>query len=87
MNSNNPFLNNKTFSTAVSRKNDTFNAIIIDDNQDMTLSGTINRSLILFLLLIASATVIWWATSNEILNPIVPIIGGAVVGLILVLIF
>lgn len=86
MNSNNPFLNNKTFSTAVSRKNDTFNAIIIDDNQDMTLSGTINRSLILFLLLIASATVIWWATSNEILNPIVPIIGGAVVGLILVLI-
>nr|WP_315252347.1 Bax inhibitor-1/YccA family protein [uncultured Flavobacterium sp.] len=86
MNSNNPFLNNKTFSTAVSRKNDTFNAVSIADNQDMTLSGTINRSLILFLLLIASATVIWWATDNQIINPIVPVIGGAVVGLILVLI-
>jgi uncharacterized YccA/Bax inhibitor family protein len=85
MNSNNPFLNNKTFSTAVSRKENTFNAISIADNQDMTLSGTINRSLILFLLLIASATVIWWAAFNGI-NPIVPALGGGVVGLILVLI-
>jgi uncharacterized YccA/Bax inhibitor family protein len=85
MNSNNPFLNNKTFSTAVSRKENTFNAISIADNQDMTLSGTINRSLILFLLLIASATVIWWATFNGI-NPIIPALGGGVVGLILVLI-
>lgn len=86
MNSNNPFLNNKTFSTAVSRKDNTFNAVAIDDNQDMTVAGTINRSLILFLLLIASATVIWWATSTEIINPMVPVIGGAVVGLILVVI-
>nr|WP_315203138.1 Bax inhibitor-1/YccA family protein [uncultured Flavobacterium sp.] len=85
MNSNNPFLNNKTFSTAVSRKNDTFNAITIEENQEMTLSGTINRSLILFLLLIASATVIWWATFNGI-NPIVPALGGGIVGLILVVI-
>jgi uncharacterized YccA/Bax inhibitor family protein len=85
MNSSNPFLNNKTFSTAVSRKENTFNAISIADNQDMTLSGTINRSLILFLLLIASATVIWWATFNGI-NPIIPALGGGVVGLILVLI-
>jgi hypothetical protein len=30
----------------------------------MTLSGTINKSLILFLLLCASATVIWWLTFN-----------------------
>lgn len=86
MNSNNPFLNNKTFSTAVSRKDNSFNAVSIDDNQDMTLSGTINRSLILFLLLMASATVIWWATSNQLVNPMIPIIGGAIVGLILVLI-
>jgi uncharacterized YccA/Bax inhibitor family protein len=85
MNSNNPFLNNKTFSTTVSRNNP-FNAISVNENQDMTLSGTINRSLILFLLLIVSATVIWWAASNAILNPIVPAIGGAVIGLILVLI-
>ena len=86
MNSNNPFLNNKTFSTATSRKEEVFNAVVIDDNQDMTLSGTINRSLILFLFFFASATVIWWATDNQIINPIVPVIGGAVVGLILVLI-
>jgi uncharacterized YccA/Bax inhibitor family protein len=85
MNSNNPFLNNKTFSTAVSRKDEVYQATIIDTNQDMTVAGTINRSLILFLLLIASATVIWWATFNG-LNPIVPALGGGIVGLILVLI-
>ena len=86
MNSNNPFLNNKTFSRATStRKEEVFNAVVIEDNQDMTLSGTINRSLILFLLLVASATVIWWATFNG-MNPIVPAFGGAIVGLILVVI-
>lgn len=85
MNSNNPFLNNKTFSTAVSRKEETYQATVIDHNQDMTLAGTINRSLILFLLLVASATVIWWATFNG-LNPIVPAFGGGIVGLILVVI-
>jgi uncharacterized YccA/Bax inhibitor family protein len=85
MNSNNPFLNNKTFSTAVSRNEEVHQATVIDENQDMTLAGTINRSLILFLLLIASATVIWWATFNG-MNPIVPAVGGAIVGLILVVI-
>ena len=85
MNSNNPFLNNKTFSTAVSRKSEVHQAMIIDDNQEMTVAGTINRSLILFLLLIGSATVIWWATFNG-MNAIVPAIGGAIVGLILVVI-
>ena len=85
MNSNNPFLNNKTFSTAVSRNSETHQATVIGVNQDMTLAGTINRTLILFLLLIASATVIWWATFNG-MNPIVPAIGGAIVGLILVVI-
>jgi uncharacterized YccA/Bax inhibitor family protein len=86
MNSNNPFLNNKTFSRTTSRNSQTVNAVVVDDNQDMTLSGTINRSFILFLLLLASATVVWWATANEMINPIVPVIGGAIVGLILVII-
>ncbi|MDR6844987.1 Bax inhibitor-1/YccA family protein [Flavobacterium granuli] len=85
MNSNNPFLNNKTFSTAVSRKDDAQQFNVIDENQDMTLAGTINRTLILFLLLTASATVIWWATFNG-MNPIVPAFGGAIIGLILVVI-
>src|SRR6187431_482647 len=85
MNSNNPSLNNKTFSTAVSRNSEVNQATVIDENQDMTLAGTINRTLILFLLLTASALVIWWATSNG-MNPIVPAFGGAIVGLILVVI-
>ena len=84
-NSKNPFLNNKTFSTAVSKNDELHQATIIDYNDEMTLSGTINKSLILFLLLTASATVIWWLTFNG-MNPMVPTIGGAVVGLILVLI-
>jgi len=85
MNSNNPFLNNKTFSTASSRRDEVHQAVVIDDNQNMTLAGTINRSLILFLLLVASATVIWWATFNG-MNPIIPAIGGGIVGLIMVVI-
>lgn len=81
-NSKNPFLNNKTFS---SKKDVVHQATIIDFDQEMTLAGTINKSLILFLLLTASAIVIWWMAFNG-MNPIVPAIGGAIVGLILVLI-
>jgi uncharacterized YccA/Bax inhibitor family protein len=46
-------------------------------------SGTINKSLILFLLLCASATVIWWLTFN---GMFVPCNWSAIVGLVLVLI-
>lgn len=84
-NSKNPFLNNKSFSTATSKNSEVHQATIIDYNQEMTLSGTINKSLILFLLLSASAMVIWWMTFNG-MNPIVPTFGGAIVGLILVVI-
>ena len=84
-NSKNPFLNNKTFSTAVSRKDNNHQSTIIDYNQEMTLSGTINKSIILFLLLTASAMVIWWMAFNG-LDPLMPAIGGAIVGLILVVI-
>lgn len=85
-NSKNPFLNNKSFSpTSASQKEEIHNATVIDYNQDMTLSGTINKSFILFLLLTASATIIWWLTFNG-MNPLVPAIGGAIVGFILVLI-
>ena len=84
-NSKNPFLNNRTFSTAVSRKDNNHQSTIIDYNQEMTLSGTINKSIILFLLLTASAMVIWWMAFNG-LDPLMPAIGGAIVGLILVVI-
>jgi len=80
-NSKNPFLNNKTFSA----KEKVHQATIIDFNNEMTLSGTINKSFILFLLLVASATIIWWLTFNG-MSPMIPTIGGAVVGLVLVLI-
>ena len=86
MNSKNPFLSNKSFSTtALSKKDEVHQATVIDYNQEMTLSGTINKSFILFLLLTASAMVIWWLTFNG-MNPIIPAIGGAIVGLILVVI-
>lgn len=84
--SKNPFLNNKSFSnTATSTDRKVNNASIIDYNQDMTLSGTINKTLILFLMLTASAIVVWWMAFNG-LNPMLPTIGGAIIGLILVLI-
>lgn len=86
LNSKNPFLSNKSFSTtALSKKDEVHNATVIDYNQEMTLSGTINKSFILFLLLTASAMVIWWLTFNG-MNPVLPAIGGAIIGLILVLI-
>jgi len=85
MNSNNPFFNNKTFTTATSRNNELSNSTSIGSSQEMTVSGTINRTMILLLLLVGSAIVIWWMTFNG-MNPMVPTIGGAVMGLILVVI-
>jgi len=84
--SKNPFFNNKSFTATSATKNDeVHHATLIDYNQDMTLSGTINKTLILFLLLTASAIVVWWMAFNG-MNPMLPTIGGAIVGLILVLI-
>ncbi|HEY6142613.1 MAG TPA: Bax inhibitor-1/YccA family protein [Flavobacterium sp.] len=83
-NSKNPFLNNKSFS-ATSKAEHVHEATVIGYDQEMTLSGTINRSLILFLLLTAAAMVTWWMAFNG-MNPIVPTIGGAIIGLILVVI-
>lgn len=84
--SKNPFLNNKSFSATTASKNiEVHNATLIDYNQDMTLAGTINKTLVLFLLLMASAIVVWWMAFNG-MNPLVPAIGGAIVGLILVVI-
>lgn len=84
--SKNPFLNNKIFSsTKLSNKEEVHEATIIDYSNEMSLSGTINKSFILFLLLSASAMVIWWLTFNG-MNPLLPAIGGAIIGFVLVLI-
>jgi uncharacterized YccA/Bax inhibitor family protein len=51
----------------------------------MTVSGTMNKSFIMLLLLIAAAIVTWWMTFAG-YNTMPLTIGGAIVGLILVLI-
>ena len=78
MNSQNPFFNTKSFKE---NNNVTHEAVVIDRNETMTVSGTINKSFLMLILLIASAAVTWSMT-----NPIVFAIGGAIVGFILVLI-
>lgn len=82
MNSNNPFFKTKSFK----ENNDvTHNAVLIDYNQTMTVSGTMNKSFLMLILLIASAAITWIMTFNG-QNPMVFSIGGAIVGFILVLI-
>nr|WP_315144280.1 Bax inhibitor-1/YccA family protein [uncultured Flavobacterium sp.] len=83
-NSNNPFLNSKTFKNQ-GNSNEVHEATIIDFASEMTLSGTINKSMVLFLLLTAAASTTWWMAFNG-MNPILPAIGGAIIGLILVVI-
>ena len=80
MNSNNPFFKNKTF-TNTSAAVEVHEAKVIDRNETMTVSGTINKSFLMLILLIASAAITWTMA-----NPIVFAIGGAIVGFILVLI-
>ena len=84
MNSQNPFFKNKSFSptSAVSRDVDNN---VIDYNDTMTVSGTINKGFLMLLLLIASAAITWSLTFSG-NNPIVLTIGGAIAGLVLVLI-
>ena len=82
MNSSNPFFKTKSF-----KENEevTHDAVIIDYNQTMTVSGTINKSFLMLILLVASAAVTWTMAYNG-QNPMIFTIGGAIVALILVLI-
>lgn len=85
MNSNNPFFKNKAF-TNTSRVEDTVHeAKVIDYNQTMTVSGTINKSFLMLILLVASAAITWTMSFNG-QNPMIIAIGGAIVGFVLVLI-
>ena len=78
-NSKNPFLSNKRFSSnAVSKAEGVHEAKIIDYNQEMTLSGTINKTAILFLILTGAAMVTWLMAFNG-MNTIVPAFGGAII--------
>ena len=82
MNSNNPFFRTKSFKE---NSEVTHNAVVIDYDQTMTVSGTINKSFLMLLLLVASAAITWTMTYNG-QNPMVFTIGGAIVGFVLVLI-
>lgn len=82
MNSNNPFFKTKSF-----KENEvvTHDAVVIDRNEAMTVSGTMNKSFLMLILLIASAAVTWSMTYSG-QNPMIFTIGGAIVGFILVLV-
>ena len=87
MESRNPFFKNKTFSEANSVDAEVIQnqGNVIDYGQTMTVSGTINKSFIMLLLLIATASVTWWMTYAG-YNPMVFTIGGAIVAFVIVLI-
>jgi len=81
--SKNPFLNNKSF-TATSAKERAYDTEIIDYNNTMTISGTMNKTLIMFVLLLAGASVTWYmAFTGQ--NPIILTIAGAIIGFIMVI--
>ncbi len=89
MNSNNPFFKNKSYNktsfSAYETSAQNEGTFVVDYNSTMTVSGTINKSFVLLLLLIATASVTWYLTFSG-YNPIVLTIGGAIVALVLVLI-
>jgi len=84
--SNNPFLGSKSFTD----KNSTlYNADgrpveIIDYNNTMTVNGAVTKTFVLFLLLLAGASITWYmAFTGQ--NPLVLTFGGAIIGFILVI--
>nr|WP_294933657.1 Bax inhibitor-1/YccA family protein [uncultured Flavobacterium sp.] len=88
MNSKNPFFKNKSFTNTTRFASDSTNddrTIAIDYNETMTVQGTINKGLLMLVLLIAGAAVTWSLFSSG-YNPLVLTIGGAIVGLILVVV-
>ncbi len=55
-------------------------------SETMSLSGTINKTILLFLLLLLTAGVSWTMTKNLLINPVILIWGGAIGGLILAIV-
>jgi uncharacterized YccA/Bax inhibitor family protein len=82
MESKNPFFRTKTFSNTSSANN---YVNVIDYSESMTVSGTINKSFILLMLLVASAFGTWTLAYSG-YNPMVLVLGGAIIGMILVLV-
>lgn len=84
MESKNPFFKTKSF-TNTSSNATSYEAKVIDHNDTMTVSGTVNKTFLMLLLLVASAFGTWTLISNG-YNPMMLAIGGAIIGFVLVLI-
>lgn len=85
-NSSNPFFRSKAFKGEVVSKDGFNEAEFIDYNETMTVSGTVNKSIFMLLGLMATATITFFLVAMGILNPFLPLVGGAIIGFILVLI-
>lgn len=79
--SSNPFLKENKFENT-SRANDD---VIIVHQESMTVSGTINKSFTMLLMLLSTALVSWWLVGNG-YNPMIFTLGGGIIGLVLVLV-
>jgi len=84
--SKNPFLSNKAFANGDTQvyHADGRPVEIIDYNNTMTVSGAINKTFVLFALLMAGAAVTWYMAATG-QNPITLTIAGAIIGLIMVI--
>jgi uncharacterized YccA/Bax inhibitor family protein len=82
--SKNPFLSNKSFSKATTVY-DAEGNVLVDYNNTMTVSGAVNKSFILLLLLLTGAFTVWYMAVNG-SNPIPFAITGAILGLVAVLV-
>jgi uncharacterized YccA/Bax inhibitor family protein len=83
--SNNPFLSKKFTDNNTTLYNTTGQPVeIIDYNHTMTVQGAISKSFIMFALLLAGAAITWYMAFNG-QNPMALTIGGAIIGLVLVI--
>lgn len=82
--SKNPFLSNKAFAKGTTQVYDAQGNALVDYNDTMTVSGAMNKSFILLLLLLTGAFTVWYMVVNG-SNPYPFMITGAVVGLIMVI--
>lgn len=82
--SKNPFLSNKSFAKA-NTVYDKEGNVLVDYNNTMTVNGAVNKSFILLLLLLTGAFTVWYMAVNG-SNPMPIAIGGAILGLISVLV-
>lgn len=83
--SNNPFLSKKFTDNNTTLYNTSGEPVeIIDYNNTMTVQGAISKSFIMFALLLAGAAITWYMAFNG-QNPLTLTIGGAIIGLVLVI--